>query len=126
MKRTMLSGKIHRARVTQANVDYAGSITIDVDLLEAAGILPFELVHVLDVDNGERIETYAMAGERASGDVIINGAAARRVHQGDTIIILSYVVVSEEEARSLVPRIVLVGGDNRVLEPQASNRADRS
>jgi aspartate 1-decarboxylase len=114
MLRTILQAKIHRARVTQANVDYEGSITIDAQLLEAAGIMPYELVHVLDVDNGARLQTYALTGEPGSGEICMNGAAARLIHPGDTVIILSYVQITEEEARDFQPRLVYVDKANRI------------
>lgn len=97
--RTVLKSKIHRARVTQADLQYEGSITIDPDLMDAADILPFEQVHVLDVDNGSRLTTYAIEGARSSGQICINGAAARLVSPGDTVIILTYKQASEAEAR---------------------------
>jgi len=99
MNRQMLKSKIHRARITDSDLHYVGSITIDPDLLEAADILEHELVHVLDVDNGARFETYTIAGERGSGEMKVNGAAARLVHRGDTIIVISYAQYSREEAR---------------------------
>ena len=110
--RTMLRGKIHRARVTDVNLDYEGSITIDSLLMEAADILPYEMVHVLDIDNGARFETYAIEGERGSGEICINGAAARLVAKGDKVIILAYKVVSDEEARSTRPSLVYVDESN--------------
>ena len=113
--RTMLKGKIHRARVTDANLNYEGSITIDTLLMEAADILPYEMVHVLDIDNGARFETYAIDGERGSGEICINGAAARLVAKGDLVIILAYEVVSDEEARSAKPRLVYVDENNEPL-----------
>ena len=113
--RTMLRGKIHRARVTDANLDYQGSITVDSLLMEAADILPYEMVHVLDIDNGARFETYAIEGERGSGEICINGAAARLVAKGDLVIILAYKVVSDEEARSSQPRLVYVDESNAPL-----------
>lgn len=113
--RTMLKGKIHRARVTDANLDYEGSITIDSLLMEAADILPYEMVHVLDIDNGARFETYAIEGERGSGEICINGAAARLVAKGDIVIILAYKVVSDEEARSSHPSLVYVDESNAPL-----------
>lgn len=113
MKRTMMHGKIHRATVTDGNVDYVGSITLDADLIDAAGILEFEKVHVVDVDNGARLETYVVKGERGSGDVILNGAAARLVKKGDRVIVIAYGEMDEAEARSLKPRIVLVDESNR-------------
>ena len=113
--RTMLRGKIHQARVTDANLDYEGSITIDSLLMEAADILPYEMVHVLDIDNGARFQTYAIEGERGSGGICINGAAARLATRGDTVIILAYKVVSDEEARSSEPRLVYVDDQNAPL-----------
>lgn len=115
MLRTMMKGKIHRARVTEANVDYEGSITIDGALMKAADILPFELVHVVDVDNGARLETYAIEGEPGSGTICINGAAARLIHDGDLVIIISYCQLPDEEARNISPRIVKVDAKNRML-----------
>jgi len=112
--RTMLKSKIHRATVTEANVDYEGSITVDVGLLEAADILPYELVHVLDIENGIRLETYAIAGPRNSGVVCINGAAARLVHKGDLVIILAYRVLANDRARSWKPKLVYVDANNRI------------
>jgi len=111
--RTMLKSKIHRARVTGVNVDYEGSISVDRQLLEAADILPFEKVQVLDVNNGARFETYAIEG--GPGEVAVNGAAARLVAPGDTVIVLSYLVLSEAEARQHQPRLVYVDSQNRFL-----------
>ena len=113
MQRTMLKSKIHRATVTDANVDYIGSITIDTDLMKAADILPYEKVHVVDIDNGARLETYAIEGEAGSGAIEINGAAARLVAKGDRVIIMSYAQVDEIEARQLRPTVVLVDERNR-------------
>ena len=113
--RTMLKGKIHRATVTEANVDYEGSITVDPLLLEAAHILPFEMVHVLDINNGNRLQTYAIEGEPGRGEICINGAAARLVNKGDLVIILSYDLLSEEEARTHKPYLVYVDGENRMV-----------
>ena len=113
--RTMLKGKIHRATVTEANVDYEGSITIDRELMEAADILPYEQVHVLDVDNGARLVTYTIEGERGSGVICMNGAAAKLVHKGDKVIIISYCTVSDFEARSLVPKLVYVNSQNAIV-----------
>lgn len=113
--RTMLKSKIHRARVTGANINYEGSLTLDPLLMEAADILPYEQVHVLDINNGERLTTYAIEGLRGSGDVCINGAAARLVHQGDTVIILTYRTARDEEARSHWPKLVYVDEDNRIV-----------
>src|SRR5215207_11277286 len=108
MHRTMLKSKIHRATVTDSDLHYVGSITIDPDLLEAADILEHEQVAVVDVDNGARFETYTIAGERGSGEVKVNGAAARLVHRGDTIIVISYGVYDEPELASYEPHVVHV------------------
>lgn len=112
--RTMLRGKIHRARVTEANIEYEGSITIDPILMEAADILPYEMVHVLDVNNGARLETYAISGESGSGEICMNGAAARLITKGDTVIILHYGSFSEEEARQIKPKLCYVDQHNRI------------
>jgi len=112
----MLKGKIHRARVTCANLDYEGSIAIDKELMEAADILPYEMVHVLDVNNGQRFQTYAIEGERGSRVISINGAAARLVSKGDIVIILSYCTVSDEEAKSIKPRLVYVNAQNDIID----------
>lgn len=109
-----MKSKIHRATVTQADLDYVGSITIDQELLEAADLLPGELVHVLDVTNGARLETYVIEGPRGSGTIGINGAAARLVHTGDLVIIIAYGIVTDEEARSLKPRVIFVDEANRI------------
>ena len=114
--RTMLRGKIHRARVTEVNLNYEGSITIDRLLMEAADILPYEMVHVLDIDNGARFQTYAIVGEPGSGKVCINGAAARLVSEGDTVIILAYAGVADEEARAVHPRLVYVDERNAIVQ----------
>ncbi len=116
MKRTLFHAKIHRARVTQADLDYVGSITIDADLLDAAGILPYEQVDVYDITNGHRLTTYALAGERGSGVIGMNGAAARLVQPGDLVIIVAYGVFDEEEAKRHRPTVVLVDENNRILE----------
>ena len=115
--RTMLKSKIHRARVTQVDLDYEGSITIDRVLMEASDILPFERVEVLNVNNGARFNTYAIEGEADSGIVGVNGAAARLVAKGDIVIILSYRQVPEDEAVNMTPRIVRVDSQNRIVEP---------
>ena len=115
--RTMLKSKIHRARVTQVDLDYEGSIAIDRSLMEASDILPFERVEVLDVNNGARFSTYAIEGEANSGTIGINGAAARLVAKGDIVIILSYCQVPDDEAVNMAPRIVRVDSRNRVAEP---------
>jgi aspartate 1-decarboxylase len=113
--RTMLKSKIHRATVTQADLHYVGSITVDEDLMDAADLLPGEQVAIVDIDNGARLETYVITGERGSGVIGMNGAAARLVHPGDLVIILSYMTVTDQEARTLRPRIVHVDLDNRVV-----------
>jgi aspartate 1-decarboxylase len=113
MRRTMMHGKIHRATVTGAFLGYEGSIALDPELSEAAGFLPYEQVHVLDVDNGNRFVTYVIEGERGSGEVAVNGAAARLVAPGDTVIILAYAEVDDAEARTMQPRVVLVDPGNR-------------
>jgi aspartate 1-decarboxylase len=113
--RTMLKSKIHRARVTEADLHYVGSVTLDPILMEAADLLPHEQVHLLDVDTGARLETYAIEGERGAGEVVVNGAAARLIHKGDTILILSYDTLSEEEARRLEPRVIHVDEENRIV-----------
>ena len=110
--RTMLKGKIHRARITDANLEYEGSITIDKSLLEAADIIQYQMVHVLDVNNGARFETYAIEGERGSGVICVNGAAARLVARGDVVIILAYETMDEEQARSWHPNLVYVDDHN--------------
>jgi aspartate 1-decarboxylase len=112
--RMMLKGKVHRATVTEANVDYEGSITLDPLLLEAARFLPFEQVHVLDINNGSRLVTYAIEGERGSGVVCLNGAAARLVNVGDLVIVLAYDLLTEEEAREHHPRLVYVDERNSI------------
>ncbi|MBT7290709.1 MAG: aspartate 1-decarboxylase [Chloroflexi bacterium] len=114
--RIMLKSKIHRATVTEANINYEGSITIDTDLMEAADILPYEKVQVLDIDNGARLETYAIVGEAGSGTICINGAAARLVHPGDKVIILTYHDLSEQEARKAHPIVVNVNEKNEQVD----------
>ena len=114
--RTMMTGKIHRATVTQADLHYVGSITVDADLLAAADVLPGQQVDVVDVTTGARLTTYAIAGEPGSGQVCINGAAAHLVHTGDTVILISYAEMETAEARSYVPRIVHVDADNRITD----------
>ena len=117
MTRTMLKSKIHRATVSDCDLHYVGSITIDRDLLEAADILEHEQVHVVDVDNGARFETYAIADERGSGTVRVNGAAARLVHRGDTIIVFSYAQYDAHELRGHEPRVVHVqAGTNAIVD----------
>jgi aspartate 1-decarboxylase len=125
MRRTLMKSKIHRATVTQANLDYVGSITIDPDLMEVADLLPNEKVQIVDNDNGNRLETYVIPGARGSGVVGINGAAARLVHPGDTVIIISYGDFEDAEARGHEPTVVFVDEDNRVtaLGPEVAGRA---
>jgi aspartate 1-decarboxylase len=115
MRRKMLKSKIHRATVTGSDLHYVGSITVDADLLEAADILEHELVHVLDVDNGARFETYTIAGTRGSGEIKINGAAARLVHTGDTVIVVSYAEYEKEELEMYEPVVVHVNEDNKII-----------
>ena len=115
MLRTMFKSKIHRATVTQADLHYVGSVTIDAELLDAADLLPGELVHIVDITNGARLETYVIEGERGSGVIGINGAAAHLVHPGDLVIIISYAQVSDAEARELRPRVVHVDEGNRIV-----------
>ncbi len=116
MLRTMLRSKVHRATVTDCDLHYVGSITLDPDLLEAADVLPHEQVHVVDVDNGARFETYAIAGRRGSGEVKVNGAAARLVERGDTVIIITYAQVDEAELVRHAPRVVHVqAGTNAIV-----------
>jgi aspartate 1-decarboxylase len=122
MNRTMLKSKIHRATITGSDLHYVGSITIDQDLLDAADIREHEQVHVVDVDNGARFETYTISGERGSGEICINGAAARLVHNGDTIIVISYAEYSEEELESYVPRVVHVNKNNEIVITDATVR----
>ncbi len=111
----MLKSKIHRATVTGSDLHYVGSITVDADLLDAADILEHELVHVLDVDNGARFETYTIAGQRGSGEIKINGAAARLVHTGDTVIVVSYADYEREELETYEPVVVHVDKENRIV-----------
>jgi aspartate 1-decarboxylase len=117
MHRMMLKSKIHRATVTDCDLHYVGSITLDPDLMEAADVLEFEQVAVLDIDNGQRFETYAIAGERGSGQVQVNGAAARLVQRGDTVIVLSYAAYEPGELEAFEPRIVHVDERNRAAAP---------
>jgi aspartate 1-decarboxylase len=114
MQRTMLKSKIHRATVSECDLHYVGSITIDPDLLDAADIMEFEQVAVVDVDNGARFETYTIAGQRGSGEMKVNGAAARLVHRGDTIIVISYGVYDREDLEHYVPRVVHVDAANEI------------
>jgi aspartate 1-decarboxylase len=116
MQRHMFLSKIHRARVTQADLNYVGSITIDEDLVDAAGMLPGEKIDILDVTNGARISTYIIPGARGSGIIGINGAAAHLVHEGDLVILVAFAWCSHEEALRLEPTVVLVDDDNRITE----------
>jgi aspartate 1-decarboxylase len=116
MRRNMFASKIHRATVTQANIDYEGSVTIDQNLMDKANMLAYEEVHVWDVDNGNRLVTYILPGPRDSGTVCINGAAAHLVKVGHKVILSTFVSMEESEARKYVPRVLLVDGKNRVLE----------
>ncbi len=111
----MLKGKIHRAKVVQAELDYVGSITVDEDLLEAVGIYEYEKVQIVDINNGSRFETYTIAGERGSGLICLNGAAARQVQTGDKIIIMAYAVMDEKEIKANPPKVVFVDDDNKIV-----------
>lgn len=116
MFRTMLGGKIHRAAVTEADLNYVGSITVDQDLLDAAGILANEKVQIVNNNNGARLETYTISGERGSGVICLNGAAARLVQKGDIVIIMSYVMLSEPEIAAHEPKVVLVDEHNKIRD----------
>ena len=123
MQRQMLKSKIHRAVVTECDLHYAGSVTIDPELMEAADLLPHELVHVLDVDNGTRLETYVIEGTRGSGEVKANGAAARLIHRGDRVIIVAYGLFSEEELEQHRPKVVHVDSENQIVRVDADPAA---
>ncbi|GGF45017.1 aspartate 1-decarboxylase [Marmoricola endophyticus] len=114
MLRTMMKSKIHRATVTQADLHYVGSVTVDPDLLDAADLLPGELVHIVDITNGARLETYTIAGERGSGVLGINGAAARLIAPGDLVILIAYGQMESAEAKEHVPHVVFVDSENRI------------
>lgn len=114
MFRTMMKGKIHRARVTEANLNYVGSVTIDQDILEQVDILPNEKVQIVNNNNGARLETYVIPGEKGSGIICLNGAAARLVQKGDTVIIISYALVAEEELDSLKPKVAIMNENNEI------------
>lgn len=116
MFRTMMKSKIHRATVTGADLDYVGSITLDPELMRRADVVEHEQVHVLDIDNGARLETYAIAGGPGSGDVVLNGAAARLVHPGDRVIVITYAQYAAAELESYTPRVVHVDSRNRPLD----------
>jgi aspartate 1-decarboxylase len=120
MQRTMLKSKIHRATVTDSDLHYVGSLTIDPDLLDAADVLEFEQVAIVDVDNGARFETYTIAGERGSGEMKINGAAARLVHRGDTIIVISYGSYDSHDLEHYTPCVVHVDAHNQILQVDRS------
>ena len=123
MQRQMLKSKIHRATVTDCDLHYAGSITIDPVLMEAADLLPNELVHVLDIDNGERLETYVIEGTRGSGEIQMNGAAARLVHRGDRVIVVAYGMYSGDELAAHEPLVVHVDAENRIVRVDADPTA---
>ena len=126
MLRTMMKSKIHRATVTQADLHYVGSVTVDEDLLDAADLLPGELVHVVDVTNGARLETYTIAGERGSGVLGINGAAAHLVHPGDLVILIAYAQLDDAEARAFVPSVVFVDAEQPGARRRAATRRRHS
>lgn len=115
MQQIMLKGKIHRATVKQAALDYVGSITIDEDLMDASGICEYEQVHIVDIDNGSRFITYVIAGERGSGLICLNGAAARCVQVNDKIIIMAYANMNPEEIKESPPKVVFVDEDNKIV-----------
>lgn len=124
MFRTMMKGKIHRAKVTEANLHYVGSITIDQSILEQVDILPNEKVQIVNNNNGQRFETYVIPGERDSGTICLNGAAARLVQPGDTVIIISYVMIDEEELHLLKPKIAIMNEKNEIeqlIEEESPN-----
>lgn len=116
MIRTMMNAKLHRARVTEADLNYVGSVTIDRDLLDAVGMLPGEKVQIVNNNNGARLETYIIEGERGSGVVCLNGAAARLVQKGDVVIIVSYAMMTEEEIRDHQPKVAVLGESNEILQ----------
>src|SRR6185437_9903135 len=114
MFRTMMNAKIHRAHVTEANLNYVGSITIDEDIIDAVGIAANEKVQIVNNNNGARLETYIIPGERGSGVICLNGAAARLVQKGDIVIIISYALVAEEKAATHTPKVAIMDEDNRI------------
>ena len=116
--RVMLKSKIHRARVTDGNISYEGSVTIDKNLMDAADIMPYEQVHILDVNNGARFHTYAIEGKAGGGEICLNGAAARLVQPGDKVIIIAYNIVTEEEAKNVKPKLVFVNEKNRIVQKE--------
>ena len=123
---TMFHGKIHRAVVTQARLDYMGSITIDEDLLDTAGILPGEKVQIVNNNNGERLETYTIAGERGSGVICLNGAAARKAQVGDVVIIIAYGLMDAKEAKENEPKVVMVDEHNRIVADIGREKANQT
>lgn len=118
----MLKGKIHTATVTEANLNYMGSITVDEDLLDAAGILVGERVQVVNNNNGARLETYTIAGERGSGVICLNGAAARLAQVGDIVIIMCYALMTDEEAKTIIPDVVIVDEKNKIKEQRGGEQ----
>jgi aspartate 1-decarboxylase len=116
MFRNMMNGKIHRATVTEANLNYVGSITIDEDLLDAVGMIANEKVQIVNNNNGARLETYIIPGERGSGVICLNGAAARLVQKGDIVIIISYALIAEEKVAAHKPKVAIMDEDNRIKE----------
>ncbi|MFB6466032.1 aspartate 1-decarboxylase [Cytobacillus sp. Hz8] len=116
MFRTMMNGKIHRARVTEANLNYVGSITIDSDILDAVGMVANEKVQIVNNNNGARLETYIIPGERGSGTICLNGAAARLVQEGDVVIIISYALVPEEKVSDHQPKVAIMDENNHIVE----------
>ena len=130
MLRTLMKSKLHRATITGANLHYVGSVTLDEDLMEAADLLPNEKVQIVDIDNGARLETYVIPGPRGSGDVCLNGAAARLVQPGDRVIVISYAVFNDAEARAHVPTVVVCDERNRptatlaLVEPAHTTTAE--
>lgn len=124
MIRTMLGGKIHRATVTDANLEYEGSVTIDRNLLDAAGMLIGEAVEIWDITNGSRLTTYTLPGEAGTGVVCVNGAAAHHVHAGDLVIVANFVSLDDDEARVWEPHVVFVDSDNRIIEKRSERLPD--
>ncbi|MFJ3497780.1 aspartate 1-decarboxylase [Streptomyces sp. NPDC086091] len=116
MFRTMLKSKIHRATITQCDLNYVGSLTLDADLMDAADLLPGELIHLVDINNGSRLETYVIEGPRGSGIIGVNGAAARLVQNGDLVIIIAYGAVADAEAAKIEPRVVFVNERNEIID----------
>jgi aspartate 1-decarboxylase len=116
MRRIMCKSKIHRAKITEANLYYEGSLTVDSDLLDAADIMPYERVQVVNINNGERFETYTIPGKRRSGTICLNGAAARLGHVGDEIIIITYATYNEEELKNYKPSLVLLDKENHIVD----------